>query len=152
MHVAIPLTAEQRGRLRAALADTYGRDVQLNVVLDPQVIGGISVRISDEIIDGSMASRLAGSSAGWRPEQLQTYQARDPDEKDARTMAELTIRPEEIRDALARFVEEYEPEGAATQEVGIVAEAVTASPGSKACPRPWPTSCSSSRTAPAAWR
>src|SRR6266568_4627989 len=38
------------------------------------------------------------------------------------TMAELTIRPEEIRDALARFVEEYEPEGAATQEVGIVAE------------------------------
>ncbi len=37
-------------------------------------------------------------------------------------MAELTIRPEEIRDALARFVEEYEPEGAATQEVGIVAE------------------------------
>ncbi len=38
-------------------------------------------------------------------------------------MAELTIRPEEIRDALARFVEEYEPEGAATEEVGIVAEA-----------------------------
>jgi F-type H+-transporting ATPase subunit alpha len=38
-------------------------------------------------------------------------------------MAELTIRPEEIRDALARFVEEYEPEGAAAEEVGIVAEA-----------------------------
>jgi len=38
-------------------------------------------------------------------------------------MAELTIRPEEIRDALARFVEEYEPEGAATEEVGVVAEA-----------------------------
>ena len=37
-------------------------------------------------------------------------------------MAELTIRPEEIRDALARFVEEYEPEGAATEEVGVVAE------------------------------
>src|SRR6266571_3913196 len=37
-------------------------------------------------------------------------------------MAELTIRPEEIRDALARFVGEHEPEGAATQEVGIVAE------------------------------
>jgi F-type H+-transporting ATPase subunit delta len=29
-------------------------------VLDPQVIGGMSVRISDELIDGSMASRLAG--------------------------------------------------------------------------------------------
>jgi F-type H+/Na+-transporting ATPase subunit alpha len=37
-------------------------------------------------------------------------------------MAELTIRPEEIREALARFVEEYEPEATATEEVGIVAE------------------------------
>ena len=33
-------------------------------------------------------------------------------DKTGRTMAELTIRPEEIRDALARFVQEYEPEGA----------------------------------------
>jgi F-type H+-transporting ATPase subunit alpha len=38
-------------------------------------------------------------------------------------MAELTIRPEEIRDALARFVREYEPEGAAREEIGIVTEA-----------------------------
>ncbi len=38
-------------------------------------------------------------------------------------MAELTIRPEEIRDALAQFVEEYEPAGAAREEVGTVVEA-----------------------------
>jgi F-type H+/Na+-transporting ATPase subunit alpha len=38
-------------------------------------------------------------------------------------MAELTIRPEEIRDALARFVESYEPAATATEEVGVVAEA-----------------------------
>src|ERR1700691_1214674 len=37
-------------------------------------------------------------------------------------MAELTIRPDEIRDALARFVEEYEPEGVARDEVGTVVE------------------------------
>jgi F-type H+-transporting ATPase subunit alpha len=37
-------------------------------------------------------------------------------------MAELTIRPEEIRDALARFVQEYEPEGASREEIGIVTE------------------------------
>ena len=37
-------------------------------------------------------------------------------------MAELTIRPEEIRDALARFVEDYEPEGASREEVGTVIE------------------------------
>src|SRR6266480_1247626 len=37
-------------------------------------------------------------------------------------MAELTIRPEEIRDALARFVQDYEPEGATREEVGTVIE------------------------------
>src|ERR1700692_1025841 len=37
-------------------------------------------------------------------------------------MAELTIRPEEIRDALARFVTEYEPAGASREEVGTVTE------------------------------
>jgi F-type H+-transporting ATPase subunit alpha len=39
-----------------------------------------------------------------------------------RKMAELTIRPDEIRDALARFVEEYEPAGVAREEVGTVVE------------------------------
>ncbi len=38
-------------------------------------------------------------------------------------MAELTIRPEEIRDALQRFVSEYQPEAATREEVGTVAEA-----------------------------
>jgi F-type H+/Na+-transporting ATPase subunit alpha len=37
-------------------------------------------------------------------------------------MAELTIRPEEIRDALARFVQDYEPAGASREEVGTVIE------------------------------
>src|SRR6202140_1286488 len=37
-------------------------------------------------------------------------------------MAELTIRPEETRDALARFVPEYEPDGASREEVGTVTE------------------------------
>ncbi len=37
-------------------------------------------------------------------------------------MAELTIRPEEIRDALAHFVQEYEPEGTTREEVGTVIE------------------------------
>jgi F-type H+-transporting ATPase subunit delta len=59
VHVAIALTAEQRRRLGTALAAAYGHDVHLNVVLDPQVIGGISVQIAGEIIDGSTASRLA---------------------------------------------------------------------------------------------
>jgi F-type H+-transporting ATPase subunit delta len=60
VHVAVPLTGQQRGRLAAALAAAYGHDVHLNIALDPQVIGGMSVRIAGEIIDGSMATRLAG--------------------------------------------------------------------------------------------
>src|ERR1044071_5791041 len=37
-------------------------------------------------------------------------------------MAELTIRPEEIRDALAEFVQAYQPDAASAEEVGTVAE------------------------------
>ena len=58
--MAVALSGTQRGRLVAALAAAYGHDVHLNVVLDPDVIGGISIRIGDELIDGSMATRLAG--------------------------------------------------------------------------------------------
>jgi F-type H+-transporting ATPase subunit delta len=59
VYVAIPLTDEQRGRLAAALAAVYSHDVHLNIVVDPEIVGGISVRIGDELINGSMASRLA---------------------------------------------------------------------------------------------
>ena len=38
-------------------------------------------------------------------------------------MAELTIRPEEIRDALERFVSSYTPDVASREEVGRVTEA-----------------------------
>ena len=38
-------------------------------------------------------------------------------------MTELSIRPEEIRDALQRFVSDYKPETATKEEVGTVAEA-----------------------------
>ncbi|MGR7001292.1 hypothetical protein ACU686_29920 [Yinghuangia aomiensis] len=37
-------------------------------------------------------------------------------------MAELTIRPEEIRDALERFVDSYEPDAASREEVGTVSD------------------------------
>jgi len=59
VHVAVPLTNEQRARLAAALVAAYGHDVHLNVVLDPGLVGGITVRVGDELINGSVASRLA---------------------------------------------------------------------------------------------
>lgn len=59
VRVAVPMTGAQRARLAAALAATTGHDVHLNVVLDPDVLGGMSVRIGDKLINGSVASRLA---------------------------------------------------------------------------------------------
>jgi F-type H+-transporting ATPase subunit delta len=37
----------------------YGHDVYLNVVVDPDLIGGMTVRVGDELINGSVASKLA---------------------------------------------------------------------------------------------
>jgi F-type H+-transporting ATPase subunit delta len=56
---AVELSAAQRRRLAGALAATYGHQVHLNIVIDPSVVGGISVQIGDELIDGTAARRLA---------------------------------------------------------------------------------------------
>jgi len=56
---AVELSEAQLTRLAEALAASYGRRVHLNVVIDPSVVGGISVQIGDELIDGTVASRLA---------------------------------------------------------------------------------------------
>src|SRR5436190_21381774 len=66
---------------------------------------------------GSEADKAA--TGGQRTRQ----QSGKQDKEDTKTMAELTIRPDEIRDALANFVQAYEPEGASRQEVGVVADA-----------------------------
>lgn len=55
---AEPLTAEQERRLTATLARIYGREVSLRVAVDPEVLGGLVIKVNDEVIDGSVASRL----------------------------------------------------------------------------------------------
>ncbi|MGB8021664.1 MAG: F0F1 ATP synthase subunit delta [Candidatus Nanopelagicales bacterium] len=58
VRVARPLDADQERRLVAALSKLQGRDVRLNVAVDPRVIGGISVRIAGEVMDATMATRI----------------------------------------------------------------------------------------------
>lgn len=58
VRVATELTAAQRQRLLNALTNTYGKGVHINVVHDPEVVGGMSVQIGDELIDGTAATRL----------------------------------------------------------------------------------------------
>jgi F-type H+-transporting ATPase subunit delta len=59
VRVATPLDQARRSRLRTTLQTAYGKAVHLNVVLDPSIVGGMSVQIGDELIDGTASSRLA---------------------------------------------------------------------------------------------
>ena len=56
--VAAPLEPRQHERLVAALSAMTGRQVRLNVAVDPSVLGGVYVAIGDDIIDGTVATRL----------------------------------------------------------------------------------------------
>jgi F-type H+-transporting ATPase subunit delta len=56
--VARDLGDGEAERLQAALGQLYDRPVHLNVVVDPDVMGGVRVEIGDEVIDGTVASRL----------------------------------------------------------------------------------------------
>jgi F-type H+-transporting ATPase subunit delta len=55
---AVPLSDAQKRRLGAALAKLYGRQMHLNLDVDPEVLGGIRVQVGDEVINGSIADRL----------------------------------------------------------------------------------------------
>jgi F-type H+-transporting ATPase subunit delta len=57
----VPLTDQQQQRLATALARIYGQPVTLAVSVEPEMLGGAVVRIEDEIIDGSVASKLAAA-------------------------------------------------------------------------------------------
>lgn len=55
---AVPLSAVQEQRLVGVLERIYGRTMGLQVQVDPDVLGGLVVRVGDEVIDGSIAHRL----------------------------------------------------------------------------------------------
>lgn len=55
---AIELTDDQKDRLAKALKVSTGLDVEVVVIVDPSVLGGIVTQIGDTVIDGSVRSRL----------------------------------------------------------------------------------------------
>ncbi len=55
---AVELSAAQRARLVSILTSAYGREIQLNVAVDPEVLGGIKVQVGTEAVDGTVLARL----------------------------------------------------------------------------------------------
>ena len=59
--VAKQLSAEQLERLGKALAKAFGRELQLNVEVDEEVIGGVHVTVNGEVIDGTVLTKLVNA-------------------------------------------------------------------------------------------
>lgn len=59
VHTAASLSEAQRTKLEQALSGRYGRTVTVNEVIDPEIVGGLRVQVADDVIDGSVSSRLA---------------------------------------------------------------------------------------------
>ena len=55
---ALPLDATQQQRLAEALSRATGKEVEVKVIVDPSVLGGIVARVGDVVIDGSVRHRL----------------------------------------------------------------------------------------------
>jgi F-type H+-transporting ATPase subunit delta len=59
VRAATSLSDAEQDRLRTALIGVYGGDIHLEVEIDPSIVGGVVVRVGDDVIDGSVANRLA---------------------------------------------------------------------------------------------
>jgi F-type H+-transporting ATPase subunit delta len=60
---AAPLSDAQEKKLAKVLSDIYGRPISVRTALDPDVRGGLVIRVGDEVIDGSIAARFAAARA-----------------------------------------------------------------------------------------
>jgi F-type H+-transporting ATPase subunit delta len=61
---AVPLTDEQTSRLAATMSELYAKPITVRTAVVPAVLGGLVIRIGDEVIDGSVASRLIDARHG----------------------------------------------------------------------------------------
>ena len=61
VNAAAELTDAQRTRLTEVLSRIYGHPVSIQLHVDPELLGGLSIAVGDEVIDGSIASRLAAA-------------------------------------------------------------------------------------------
>ncbi|QLL25424.1 F0F1 ATP synthase subunit delta [Actinobacteria bacterium IMCC26103] len=56
---ATALSAEQISRLAKSLTKTFGREIKVNASVKQEVVGGMSIRVADELIDGTLLTRIS---------------------------------------------------------------------------------------------
>ena len=61
VRAAADLTDAQHDRLTELLTRIYGHPVSLQLDVDPALLGGLTIAVGDEVIDGSLASKLAAA-------------------------------------------------------------------------------------------
>jgi F-type H+-transporting ATPase subunit delta len=61
VRTAVALSDAQEQRLTGTLTRLYGRDMSLQVELDESLLGGMVIRVGDEVVDGSVAGKLAAA-------------------------------------------------------------------------------------------
>ena len=61
VRVAAEITDAQKSRLAAAIEKQVGQPISVNIQVDSSIIGGVSVKFADELVDGSISNRLAGA-------------------------------------------------------------------------------------------
>jgi F-type H+-transporting ATPase subunit delta len=61
VRVASALSTEQKTRLAAAIEKQVGQPISINIQIDPSIIGGVSIKFADDLVDGSISNRLASA-------------------------------------------------------------------------------------------
>ena len=61
VRVATDITDAQKTRLAAAIEKQVGQPISVNIQVDSSILGGVSVKFADELVDGSISNRLAGA-------------------------------------------------------------------------------------------
>jgi len=61
VRVATEITNAQKTRLATAIEKQVGQPIRVNIEVEPSILGGVSVRFADELVDGSVSHRLASA-------------------------------------------------------------------------------------------
>jgi F-type H+-transporting ATPase subunit delta len=61
VRVATEISADQKSRLAAAIEKQVGQPISVNIQVDSSIIGGVSVKFADDLVDGSISNRLASA-------------------------------------------------------------------------------------------